>query len=113
MKAGGLDEDTVNGDDVTGFDVHDVADEDVVYPYLLGPARTHNGDLALLVSFIELLEFVVLLPVVGGGSENNDDDGNDDGDSVYPLNIGRTSLADGLVYANGEGDGGGNRKQDQ
>ncbi len=92
-------EDAVAGDDLTGLELENITNDDVVDGHEGGPALTDDLDVALLLLCVELLELALLLVVVDGADEVDDDDGDENGDALDPVNL--SGVADGFDAVDG------------
>lgn len=119
------DEDAVDGNDLSRLEDSDVTDEDVVDRDRLLVARPNDLHATVVLLSVELLELLLLLPVIDRADKDDDGNSNHDGDTLNPLDRGDLDVAalgfgvdvvgvatDGLVDTEGERDGGGDAEND-
>jgi len=80
-----LNEDAVHGNHVTGFQVDNISNEDVVDRDLSNLSRTDHFDGSILLLSIELDELSFFLPIVRSTDDNDDDDSDNDGYTLNPF----------------------------
>lgn len=121
-----LEEDTIDGEDLSGFEEEGVADKDVVNGDEAFGTVSEGLDGSFLLLRVEFAELLLLLVVVEGTNEDDDEDGDGDGDSLDPVDggldtevVGAASRGVGgrrgakvLVETEGERDGSGDRQND-
>lgn len=88
--------DTIGGDDITGLEVEDITDDDVVDGDEDSFTVAEGLDLAIFLLGIELAELSFLLVIVDGSDEDDDHDGEENGDTLDPGDLG-ILVADFLV----------------
>jgi uncharacterized protein YidB (DUF937 family) len=81
-------EDAVDGNDFSGFELEDVANDDIVDIEQTLLAVAEGFDVAFLFLGVELLELSLFLEVIDGADEDDDEDGDHDGDALDPVDLG-------------------------
>ena len=85
VKSG--EEQPVRTQDVAHFDLHDVADDDVVHTHLLVLAVADRLDLLVVLLAVQLAELLLLRVVVQRRHHHDDDDGEEDRGALDPARV--------------------------
>lgn len=81
----GLDDDTINGEDFSGFDEENISDDEVEVGDILDLAISEDVDFSHFGGgLLQFSELFVLHVAVCSSNGDDDDDGNEDGESFEP-----------------------------